>query len=211
MLHLVRRQIAGSLHQAVVFVLCVALSLVTLVSLCGFSRSVHTTFLKDARALHAADIIIHSHSPLSSPARKRAVGPFKAGAGSKRRAFEFYSEFLLAVRADGKKSEQPASLLSNLKVVEPGLPLLRHGCPRLRTAVPRGTDPGKHCRGTDAPGPSFAKTGRPAQNGERRVRDPGRGAAGAGPAGQFFFARTAHLHLQPVTSRPLTSWAKGAG
>ena len=45
--------------------LCVTLSLLTLVSLGGFSSSVRTSMLKDARQLHAADIIIHSHYPLS--------------------------------------------------------------------------------------------------------------------------------------------------
>ncbi|MGC1454694.1 MAG: FtsX-like permease family protein [Nitrospirota bacterium] len=125
-LHLVRRQIAGSRHQAVVFVLCVALSLVTLVSLSAFSRSVHTTFLKDARALHAADIIIHSHVPLSSPLINELSALSRQGRIETARVYEFYS-VVRAIRgrsdaARQDESERPDTLLSNLKVVEPGYP-----------------------------------------------------------------------------------------
>ena len=63
--HFITRQIRSSGKQALIFVLCVALSLLTLVSLGGFSSSVRSSMLKDARQLHAADIIIHSHYPLS--------------------------------------------------------------------------------------------------------------------------------------------------
>jgi putative ABC transport system permease protein len=123
---LVRRQIAGSRHQAVVFVLCVALSLVTLVSLSGFSRSVHATFLKDARALHAADIIIHSHAPLSPSLEKELSSLSKQGRIESARVYEFYS-VVRAVRSRfaarrHDESRQLNTLLANLKVVEPGYP-----------------------------------------------------------------------------------------
>jgi putative ABC transport system permease protein len=125
-IHLVRRQIAGSRHQSVVFVLCIALSLVTLVSLSAFSRSVHTTFLKDARALHAADIIVHSHVPLSSSLLHELAGLATQGRIESARVYEFYS-VVRAIRgrsaaARQDESEQPNTLLSNLKVVEPGYP-----------------------------------------------------------------------------------------
>ena len=124
--HLVRRQIAGSRHQAVIFVLCVALSLVTLVSLSAFSRSVHTTFLRDARALHAADIIIHSHSPLSPPLVHELAGLSKQGRIESARVYEFYSVVRAirdrSVAAQPDESEQPDTLLSKVKVVEPGYP-----------------------------------------------------------------------------------------
>ena len=90
-IHLVRRQLAGSLHQAAIFVLCVVLSLVTLVSLSGFSRSVHSSFLKDARALHAADIIIHAHSPFSEPLLQELSALEKQRAVASARIYEFYS------------------------------------------------------------------------------------------------------------------------
>jgi len=112
--HFIRRQISASLHQSVLFVLCVALSLVTLVSLSGFSRSVHSSFLKDARVLHAADIILHSHSPFAPPLLKELAALERAKAVTSARVSEFYS----VVRA----AKQTNSLLANVKVVDPGYP-----------------------------------------------------------------------------------------
>ena len=112
--HLIRRQIVASGDQSILFVLCVALSLVTLVSLSGFSRSVHSSFLKDARSLHAADIIVHSHSPFSPPLVKELSALEQRKAVESARIYEFYS----VVRA----AKQQASLLANLKIVAPGYP-----------------------------------------------------------------------------------------
>jgi putative ABC transport system permease protein len=146
-IHLVRRQIAGSRHQAVVFVLCVALSLVTLVSLSAFSRSVHMTFLKDARALHAADIIIHSHSPLSSSLVSELTALSKQGRIESACVYEFYS-VVRAIRGHSSfgrhdEGEQPDTLFSNLKVVEPGYPfygtiVLASGKPFSEVLTPGG-------------------------------------------------------------------------
>jgi len=111
---LVRRQLAGSLHQAAIFVLSVALALVTLVSLSGFSQSVHTSFLKDARALHGADIIVHAHSPLSQPLLQELSVLEHRQQVASARVHEFYS----IVRT----AQGDASLLSSLKVVDPGYP-----------------------------------------------------------------------------------------
>jgi putative ABC transport system permease protein len=124
--HFVRRQIAGSRHQAIVFVLCVALSLVTLVSLSAFSRSVHQAFLKDARALHAADIIVHSHVPLSPPLVHELTGLSKQGRIESARVYEFYS-VVRAIRGRSAarrsdRGEQTDTLLSSLKVVDAGYP-----------------------------------------------------------------------------------------
>jgi putative ABC transport system permease protein len=113
-IHLVRRQLTGSLHQAAIFVLCVVLSLLTLVSLSGFSRSVHSSFLKDARSLHAADIIIHAHSPFSKPLLQELSGLEDQRKIASARVYEFYS-IVRSAKGD-------ASLLSNLKVVDPGYP-----------------------------------------------------------------------------------------
>lgn len=111
---LLLRQIRGSLRQSTVFVLCVALSVITLVSLGSFSRSVHSSLLRDARALHAADIIIRSHSPFS-PSLTRAVAERERQEAIKTaRIYEFYS----VVRTLDNK----ASLLTDLKIVEPGYP-----------------------------------------------------------------------------------------
>ena len=75
--HFIVRQIIRSRRQAVVFVLCVALSIVTLISLNGFSASVSTSMLNDAKTLHAADIIIHAHADLS-PSITHSVAQLKA-------------------------------------------------------------------------------------------------------------------------------------
>lgn len=116
MLHkpFIGRQISQSRKQSAVFVLCVALSIVTLVSLNGFSRSVNDSLLADARSLNAADIIIHSHYELSPPLLEAVAALQKDGLVQSARVYEFYS----VVRDAG----QDASLLANLKVVGPGYP-----------------------------------------------------------------------------------------
>ena len=112
--HLIRRQIVASRHQALLFVLCTALSLITLVSLSGFSRSVHRSFLRDARSLHAADIIIHSHSPFSTDLLNELASLETRGLVQSARIHEFYS----LVRG----ADREASLLANVKTVAPGYP-----------------------------------------------------------------------------------------
>ena len=108
------RQIRSSHKQALIFVFCAALSLLILVSLGGFSSSVRSSMLKDARQLHAADIIIHSHYPLS-PGLTEAIDDYKKqGLTAGALVHEFYS-----------MTSNPArekSVLSHLKVVEKGYP-----------------------------------------------------------------------------------------
>lgn len=108
------RQITGAKRQCTVFVLCVALSMITLVSLGSFSRSVRSSMLRDAQALHAADIIVHAHSPL--PDRIRSTLAALAGEGriETARYWSFYSVL--------RKPDGAGSLLCDLKVVEPGYP-----------------------------------------------------------------------------------------
>jgi putative ABC transport system permease protein len=113
-LRFIYRQIKSSGKQALIFILCVALSLLTLVSLGGFSSSVRSSMLKDARQLHGADIIIHSHYPLS-PGLAAAIGELEnKGAASGALVHEFYS---MATNPARHKS-----VLSHLKVVEKGYP-----------------------------------------------------------------------------------------
>ena len=112
--HFIVRHIRSHFKQALIFMLCVALSLLILVSLGGFSSSVRSSMLKDARQLHAADIIIHSHYPLS-PGLTTVIENYKAqdlAAGAL--VLEFYS---MAANPDREKS-----VLSHLKVVEEGYP-----------------------------------------------------------------------------------------
>jgi len=113
-IHFIIRQIARSRRQAFVFVLCVALSIVTLISLNGFSASVNSSMLNDAKTLHAGDIVVHSHSNLS-PALMNSAKQFEAhNEILSTRIWEFYS----VVRSQNGKD----SLLAKLKLVQPGYP-----------------------------------------------------------------------------------------
>ena len=116
-LRFIARQITGAKRQASVFVLCVALSMITLVSLGSFSRSVQSSLLRDAQALHAADLIIRAHSPLPAALQARLDSLTRQKVLVSARYYEFYS-VLRTTSGEG-------SLLCNLKVVEPGYPF--HG------------------------------------------------------------------------------------
>ena len=59
------RDLSRSRCQAAVFILCVVLAIVTLVAVNGFSGSVTTALMQDARTLHAADIIVQSRQAIS--------------------------------------------------------------------------------------------------------------------------------------------------
>ncbi len=113
-LRFITRQVRSSGKQALILVLCVALSLLTLVSLAGFSSSVRSSMLKDARQLHAADIIIHSHYPLS-PGLGSSIEEYeKQRQATGALVHEFYSMTTNPAREK--------SILSHLKVVEKGYP-----------------------------------------------------------------------------------------
>jgi len=108
------RQIARSRRQAIVFVLCVVLSIVTLISLNGFSASVNQSMLNDAQTLQAADIVIHSYFDLSATLMN-SVEQFEArNEIVSSRVWEFYS----VVRSQKSRD----SLLAKLKLVQPGYP-----------------------------------------------------------------------------------------
>ncbi len=108
------RQIINSRKQVAVFILCVALSLLTLVSLGGFSHSVRQSTLKDARTLHAADIIIHSHYPFSTPLADVVNKYTETGMVQSALVHELFSMV--------QEPSTTRSLLTNLKVVEKGYP-----------------------------------------------------------------------------------------
>lgn len=116
MLHrqFVFRQLTRSKKQAVLFVLCVALSMITLVALNGFSESVNRLLKSDARKLHAADIIVRSRFPIS-PQVSYAVSLFEEkGLIKSARTYEFYTVV--------RRLDESGSLLSSIKVVSPGYP-----------------------------------------------------------------------------------------
>ncbi|MGD9301430.1 MAG: FtsX-like permease family protein, partial [Desulfobacterales bacterium] len=108
------RQIIRSRRQALVFVLCVALSIVTLISLNGFSASVNSSLLNDAKTLHAADIIIQSYHEISSGIVNIIRQLEDQNQIISNRIWEFYS----VVRSQ----KGQGSLLAKLKIVPPGYP-----------------------------------------------------------------------------------------
>lgn len=113
-IRLLLRQIRASLRQSSVYILCVALSVVTLVSLGSFSRSVQSSLLRDARELHAADIIIRSHSPFSVPLNSAIAAQERHKTLVSARTYEFYSVV--------RRSDNRASLLADLKICDSGYP-----------------------------------------------------------------------------------------
>ena len=113
-LNFIQRQLTSSTKQASIFVLCVVLSMVTLVALTGFSESVNRALLRDARALHAADVSVQSGYEFSEPVTAQ-IAAFEAnGLIEQARTYEFLS----VVRVPTEDN----SLLADLKIVEPGYP-----------------------------------------------------------------------------------------
>ena len=112
--HFIFRQIMRSRRQAAVFMVCVALSIVTLIALNGFSAGVHRSLLNDARSLHAADIIIGSNYDLPAALIDVVSQLETEGTLSAARVYEFYS--VVRTRDNGD------SLLAKIKVVQKGYP-----------------------------------------------------------------------------------------
>jgi len=110
----IMREIARSSKQAVVFCLCVALSLTSLTAFSGFSKSVYRSLLTDAKRLHAADIIVHSRASLSDELDRAISAEIRQGGVVRSRCHEFYS----VVRT----VDDQASVLASVKVVEGGYP-----------------------------------------------------------------------------------------
>lgn len=119
------REILHSRSQGAIFVLCVALSLISIVAINSFRRDVRESIVNDARSLHGGDIIIHSHYPLS-PALNEELTALEQREGiDEARSWEFYS---VARREDGRDS-----LFSNIKAVTSGYPL--YGAVDLRSGL----------------------------------------------------------------------------
>ena len=112
--HFTIREITRSSKQAIVFCLCVALSLTSLTVFSGFSESVSRILLSDAKKLHAADIIVHSHDKLSNELESAISDQIRQGKIERSRYWEFYSMV--------RRMDDHASVLSLLKVVEKGYP-----------------------------------------------------------------------------------------
>jgi putative ABC transport system permease protein len=111
----IRRQLTATRNQAGIFVLCVALSMVTLVALRGFGDSVDRALTRDARSLIAGDIRIASGYPFAPPLEAAVQAAVAEGRATAARTYEFYSVV--------RRMDEDGSLLTNLKVVEPPYPL----------------------------------------------------------------------------------------
>lgn len=109
------RELAHGWRHGIIFILCVALSLTTMVALNSFKGGVNRSLFRDARELHGADIILHSHYPLS-PALMLEIEQFEGrGETIATNVYEFYS----VVRS--RLSEN--TLFANLKAVDNKFPL----------------------------------------------------------------------------------------
>ncbi len=109
------REIIHSRGQALVFVLCVALSLVSIVAINSFRRDVQGVISGDARSLHGGDLIVRSGGELSPPLAAELAQLQKTGGVTAINTWEFYS---VARKTDGS-----ASLFCNIMAVENGYPL----------------------------------------------------------------------------------------
>ena len=112
--HFIWKLIFLSKKQAVVFVLCVALSISSIFALDVFSNSVYRSLMKDARRMHAADIILRSRSGFSQRIVDRINELEARGVLRSARTYEFYSMV--------KSADAPDSVLSKLKIVAPTYP-----------------------------------------------------------------------------------------
>jgi putative ABC transport system permease protein len=108
------RQLTRSGGQPLLFIICVMLSIQSLVALDGFSTSVRRSLLQDAKSLHAADIIIQSNAPFSREILSAVSTLKERGKAQSTPVQEFYSMVRSTTRA--------ASLLADLKVVGPEYP-----------------------------------------------------------------------------------------
>ncbi|MGB3209767.1 MAG: FtsX-like permease family protein [Desulforhopalus sp.] len=109
------REVLHSKNQALVFVLCVALSLVSIVAINSFRRDVQESIVSDARGLHGGDVIVHSHYEFSAALQQELTTLAQEKGTEAVGTWEFYS---VARRADGRDS-----LYSNIMAVEKGYPL----------------------------------------------------------------------------------------
>ncbi len=114
-LRLIIRELRQNRQQTTVLYLCIVLSVMGLTALGGFQANVREAMLRDARQLHAADIIVRSSFPFL-PSLEAKIETYASRPNvDLTRVWEFYT----VVRT----MDESASLLSAVKVVEPGYPL----------------------------------------------------------------------------------------
>ncbi len=111
------RQLLSTRQQGGVLVLCVALAVLTHVTIGSLRHSVQTALLNDTKQLHAADIIVGSNTAFAPSTTAALTALQRQGRAELARVYEFYS----MVRTLGP-IDRSASLLAHLKVVEAGYP-----------------------------------------------------------------------------------------
>ena len=117
MLHLrfLLRELIRARKQASVFVLCVALSISTMVALNSFKDTINRSISGDAHTLQGGDILLHSHYEFTQALREAVTDLEQKGVARGVRVYELYSVI--------RSTTGDRTLLSRLKAVEPGYPL----------------------------------------------------------------------------------------
>ena len=110
----IRRQLTTAKQHSAIFVLCVALALVSLVGLNSFGHSVNKALLADARKLQAADVIVDSRQPTSVGLSEAIQELVDQKAAEETQVRQFFT-----VARDANNSQ---SLLTELKVIERAYP-----------------------------------------------------------------------------------------
>lgn len=108
------RQLQSTRKQGVVFVLCVVLSITTLITLGSFGENVRQALLQDARTLHAADLILRSSYPFAPQTLETMDQLRRQEQIRVARIYEFYSVV--------RPLDQRDSLLAHLKIVDANYP-----------------------------------------------------------------------------------------
>jgi putative ABC transport system permease protein len=128
------REMLAARRQASIFILCVALSITSLVALNSFRSDVFRSITGDARGLHGGDLIVRSHYDLSPGLLAAAEALERQQVVKDRlRTWEFYT----VVRHTATQE----TLFANILAVQPGYPLygevkLASGDPLARRLVP---------------------------------------------------------------------------
>ncbi|PHR27411.1 MAG: hypothetical protein COA36_09295 [Desulfotalea sp.] len=108
-------EISHSRGQGFIFVVCVALSLVSLVAVNSFRRDVNESLLSDARSLHGGDVIVRSHQPFSPALSAELIAVDKEAETVVSKTWEFFSV--------ARALEEQKTVLANIKAVDSLYPL----------------------------------------------------------------------------------------
>lgn len=120
------RQLTTARQQSLIFVLCVALALVTLVGLNSFGDSVNSALLNDARELQAGDIIIDTQQSPSPDLLSEIQQLEDQG--------EVESTLVHELFTVARVETEDASLLTQLKIIRPNYPF--YGTVEIGTQAP---------------------------------------------------------------------------